>query len=223
MVSPSTFYKLIQKKGYKSLVDRKIIPSDESLNEVNFNNGKCNPNYKMGFKEHNDTNYGKIVEDGVVDFMVNYGNSIFSYLPGIKIDDFKKLCDNMSVSKLINRDNKVNYDLMYRDFIIDVKTYKNYSSFTSVHNKESFVLQLSIYYSLLEEKIRKKIKYLAIYNPLFDYVLYFKTSYVDHKLLMDLYKSCNNENIVEDHFKFGKRKKYPKLVKKMLSVVEAFM
>ena len=162
MVSPSTFYKLIQKKGYKSLVDRKIIPDKDSLIEVNFNKGVRNPNYKIGFKECNDTKYGKIIEDDIVDFMINYGNNIFTNLPSVKITEFKKFCDNKSTSKLTYlKNNKIHYDLMYRDFIIDVKTYKDYNSFTSISNKESFVLQLSIYYSLLDENVRKNIRYLA--------------------------------------------------------------
>lgn len=185
-VTPCKFYDCLKLEEYNSLIKDGIIPDETSLIKkvCNVSNICCSED-KLCFTCN----------------PIKFQNMIIRYLKRkrvkddpknilktIDIDEFTKVCtDNGKCCKIrsTRRYSKIKYDLIYGNYLLDIKCYKKEKFTTSQLRR--FICQVSIYYSLLNKTQKKDIKYLGIYNPLYNILYQFPIEKVDSYKLKDIY------------------------------------
>ena len=193
VVSPSDFYKFIGNDGYDRLVAEGII-GEMNFTEEMFNMHPDTVAYKLNCVGMNDQTYGKFIETKVADYLkgeINM-NEFRQYLPFFDIDKFITFCsprrsrDTRAMTP--TSENKAKYDLIFNNYLIDVKTYKK--GFTE-HKLRAFYLQILIYYALLvkEDKI-EGLHYMAILNPVSGQFLYAPIQNVSINNLLLVFDNC---------------------------------
>lgn len=202
MVHPSQFYKVIGEKNYDLLVKNNILPDKDKLMIINMSD-KVNE-YKLGMGKIADTTYGRKLQD-IIFSALKTGDltSINTYIPNLAVDKFKEICGYDKILPTLTSGletttgSKGNeYDIMYCNALIDIKTSKK-PKFSSP-DINSFILQLSIYYAKLSKELQSRIKYIVILNPINNLCIYTSISYIKTDELLHIYDSY--DSIIVDYF-----------------------
>ena len=189
MVSASQFYKMLNSNGYKTLLDKKIVPTDDKFQIIKL--GEKNE-YKTNYIG-NSTEYGKFIELLLIKHLrgQDTNNEIKKYLPNCSNEKFIKIFSSSKDNILKTPTDKNNlYDLIYGNSIIDIKTYKREKF--SKQDLRSFMLQMIVYYINLESDIKKTIKYVTVYNPISNELIQTNVSNYQSTKIKKIYDSMNN-------------------------------
>jgi hypothetical protein len=190
VTSPSCFYKFIGDKGFDRLIKEEII-KEMKFERTELCNGKAK--YKLKCSGMNDQAYGKFIEEHICNFLMGKLTTLIEYIPSFDIDKFINMCkgsiSRVSTGASTGGRGSVKYDLLYNNYLIDIKTYKH--KFTNTQLK-SFYLQLLIYYSLLKKQGIKSIKYIAILNPISGVFLRIDVKGIDVDNLLIIFNGCND-------------------------------
>ena len=189
MVSASTFYKYIGVNGYKKLLEKKIVPSDDKYIVKNI--GLANQ-YKLNYTG-NSTAYGKFIETKIIATLQGKDDTIKTFLPNLDIESIKKEFGNEII---LTNDKKNLYDLICGNTIVDIKTYKK--KVFSIADIRSFMIQTIMYYIHLNENMKNKINNIAIYNPIANNIISVSIKEFDVLILSDIYNK--SLNIIDSYF-----------------------
>lgn len=170
MVQASGIYKVIGIDNYETLIKERIIPKSFIVETFG------TPISIQKVTAQTGINIEKLIK-----LKLEKGdNTITDEYKDIAIDKFIDKCMKKSTYTCINNTNKNNkFDLIIGEYLIDIKCSKKAKFGKS--DIASFILQLSKYYCYLDDVTRKKIKYIAIYNPLANIFMYANVSDINVK------------------------------------------